>query len=409
MTRSSARHAPRTLTALTVALGLAACGSPSKDPPDAAVSVAYPAPHTPLPRVVSGQGPVMTAPTIVPLTFAGDPLADTIAAFVAGIAGSDYWPQATAQYGVGLLSSTPPISMSVMPAAMWTDGDVQAWLTSALSNTPAIPRPDPNKIYAIFLPDGTTVTTTSGTSCQSFGAYHDDFALQAGTFVTYVVVPRCPAPVPSVSDADEMTASASHEIIEAATDPLPRDHPAFSQADSSGRAWELASGGEVGDLCAGFPGVWVRPPGVGALVQRVWSNDAAEKSHDPCEPMGLSPYFNAAPILPDTVNVSDAFGSNVTTKGVRIPTGQTKSIELDLFSDAPTTGPWALTVFDATSVLGGGQPVLSFTLDHDHGQNGDKVQLSITAIAPAPSGTAPFWIQNDLNHKTTYWIGVVAN
>jgi hypothetical protein len=155
--------------------------------------------------------------------------------------------------------------------------------------------------------------------------------------------------------------------------------------------------------------VWIRPPGIDNLVQRVWSNRAAAASHDPCQPSGLSPYFNSAPVVTDTVSVTDPSGATFQTKGVTIPVGQTKTIELDLYSDAPTAGPWTLIALDVTSALFGGSPVLALSLDKNQGRNGDKRELTIRALRKAPRGAAAFWIQNDLAAAGTVWIGVVGN
>lgn len=57
----------------------------------------------------------------------------------------------------------------------------------------------------------------------------------------------------------------------------------------------------------------------------------------------------------------------------------------------------------------GGSPALSFALDETEGQNGDKLALTITALAKSPVGAAPFWIQNALGGKTSAWLGLVGN
>ena len=143
-------------------------------------------------------------------------------------------------------------------------------------------------------------------------------------------------------------------------------------------------------------------------MQRVWSNKAAAAGHDPCQPQGASPYFNSAPVLGDKIPVVGSPLGSFTTKGVKIPVGTSKTIELDLYSDAPTSGPWKISVMDA-SVFFGGSPSLSFTLDKTEGKNGDKVNLTIKALAKSSLGASPFWIQNDLGGVSTVWIGLVGN
>ena len=407
----SASSRPLTLGLLVLGLvGAPGCGSGgSPSPGDRFVGVAtpeYPAPHPPLPQVVSLRGPVVAAPNLVAITFQGDPLGAGIASFVSQLAASKYWTQATAEYGAGLLSASPPLQLSEQPPATLTDTEVQAWLASKVMSLPGFPQPGLGTIYALFYPDTTTITTGTGMACRDFGGYHSDFELPTGEFVTYLVIPRCPAP--SVGALDSLTAATSHEMVEIATDPLPQDRPAWGRLDADHRSWEL-QGGEIGDVCAGLPGAWVRPPGVDNLVQRVWSNKAAAADRDPCEPMGVTPYFNSAPVLVDTVLVTDALGNTFATLGASIAVGQKKTIELDLFSDAPTSGPWTVSAIDATSAFGGGDPVLSFSFDRNRGRNGDKLHLTITAMNQMSNRTAPFWIQNDLGGAKTIWMGVVAN
>jgi hypothetical protein len=240
--------------------------------------------------------------------------------------------------------------------------------------------------------------------------YHSEYAFSPTVNVSYTVVGRCPPPVKGVSALDEVTAEASHEIIESATDPFPESAPAWALVDADHRAWALVGGGgEIGDLCAGFPDAFYRPAGIDNLVQRVWSNAAASASHDPCEPDGISPYFNSAPVLNDTVEVVGSPLGSFPTKGVHIPVGLSKTIELDLYSDGPTSGTWKVSVLDLTSMFYGGPPALSFALDKTTGQNGDTIQLTITALAKSGVGASPFWIQNDLGNKSTVWLGLVGN
>ncbi len=370
----------------------------------------YPAPHPPMPQAVTHDGPVMKSPKVVGITFQGDTLQAQEDTFVTQIvAATSYWSGATAEYGVGPLHAAAPQHIAAAAPATLADSDVQTWLTTQINAGGGFPQPDANTIYVIFYPSTTTVTMDDGSLCNDFEGYHGDYAITPGQLVTYAVVGQCPPPVSGLAEIDEITAEASHEIIEAATDPLPFDQPAYSDVDPDHVAFALLGGGaEIGDLCAPFPDSFYTPTGLTSLVQRVWSNEAAAASHDPCQPQGASPYFNSAPVLTDTIPVSGLpFGSS-TTKGVKIPVGTSKTIELDLYSDAPTSGPWKVSVLDASTFFGG-SPSLSFSLDKTTGKNGDKIQLTIKALAKSSLGVSPFWIQNDLGQVSTVWIGLVGN
>jgi len=406
--------------ALTVLLAVAACSSSSSSSDTSPASdggstandaaSAFPAAHTALPLVVNEGGPVMTVPKFVAITFPGDTLATSIADFSSKIGAGSYWSSVVSEYGVGPGTSTA-VQMTTSPAATLTDDDIQAFLKAQIGTT--LPEPDVNTLYALYYPQGVTVTMQGGTSCQAFGAYHGDIALPGGKFAAYAVLPRCPSPFPGVTVLDQLTGATSHEYVEAATDPIANEKPAWGNADVNGGGWALAGGGaEVGDMCAELGDVFFRPADVGYLVQRTWSNAAATAGHDPCVPSTALPYFNAAPVLPDTVKLDIGTGHQQQLSVVHIAVGQSQTIELDLFSDGPTAAPWVVSALDFSSALSGGAPELAFKFDKNSGQNGDKLNLTITALAKDPKGFAAFFIQSqsaDASATTTYWVALVQN
>ena len=374
---------------------------------DADAGIAYPAPHSPMPQAVNSGGSVIAKPKLVAISFQGDTLQPDIDKFASDLVSSpNYWKGAVSEYGVGAMTQVAYHSTDT-PAATLSDGDVQTWLTDKIKNDATFPKPDASTIYTLFYPKGTNVTNFGGTTCQEFQGYHDSFPLDASTNVIYAIVGRCPPPVSTITDADEMTAEASHEVVEAATDPLPSSKPAYITVDANSHAWELLAGGEIGDLCGAYPNVFYVPTGFDHLMQRVWSNANAAAGHDPCQPDAPAPYFNSAPVMSDTIHIRVG-GLTVTTQGVKLAVGAETTIELDLYSDGPTSGPWTVSVLDITSAFFGGQPALQFTLDRTTGQNGDKLNLTIKYLR-AVVGGAPFWIQNDLGKAQTFWLGAVNN
>ena len=99
-----------------------------------------------------------------------------------------------------------------------------------------------------------------------------------------------------------------------------------------------------------------------------------------------------------------------TTKGVSIPVGQKKTIALWLYSDGPTPGPWTVTAVDAPYY---GIPAtthnLSFAFDRTQGQNGDRIELTITANDyDATLGGAAFMLTSTLGPRSNTWFGVVG-
>jgi hypothetical protein len=99
--------------------------------------------------------------------------------------------------------------------------------------------------------------------------------------------------------------TASHEILEAATDALPTTNPAYALPSSSSSPWVLL-GGEVGDLCE-LP---TRPYREGGFVaQRIYSNwYARTNALDPCVPADPSRPFYLAQPSPDQIQTVPAGG-----------------------------------------------------------------------------------------------------
>ncbi len=359
-----------------------------------------------MPQAINSGGSVIASPKLVAISFQGDPLQPDVDTFAQQIvSGTNYWNGAVAEYGVGAITETVYHAQEAAPSGTIGDTDVQAWITNKIQTDATFPQPDASTIYAVFYPTGTVITNGFEQSCNQFQGYHGSYPLSASVNVIYAVVPRCPAPpVAGVTDTDQMTGEASHEVVEAATDPLPALKAAYATVDDNSHAWEIF-GGEIGDLCAGFPDSFYTPPGFDHLMQRVWSNANAAASHDPCEPMGTSPYFNAAAVVSDMITVQVG-GKNVKTLGVRLSAGNATTIPVDCYSDAPTSGPWKLSTFDVEKDFYGAAATLDLSFDQTSCQNGDVVNLTITLIR-ANVGGAPFWIESDLGNASTVWLGSV--
>ena len=401
----------RTWPALALAL-VTACGdNKSAATPDAADSVdATPdsgpfttAPHDTAPTVLSVGGPVMTAPKIVPIFFMGDSTMQTqVEPFLQALVGSSYWQTTTSEYGVGDLAIQPTIVTTDTPPT--TDDMLKAWIATNLDGTHAgWPAPDANTLYTVFLPDGVSLSTPFGNSCSAFGGYHDEGMAGTAKF-SYALMPRCS------SDLDSLSVVTSHELIEAVTDPLPFTAGAYQVTDADHLVWSYTPGGEVGDMCEYVASAAQRLVGNYA-VQRTWSNASAAAGHDPCVPVMPGPYMSASPVLPDTgmIDLDDGTGPHP-TKAIQIPVGSSKTIEVDLFSDAQAND-WTVKAVDA-SQLTGGSGELSFTWDTTPatGHNGNKRMLTITHTAMGMGGGSEFVLSSRVNnHSVSLWWGMVAN
>lgn len=364
--------------------------------------------HPAPPQIQSYGGPVMAKPNVVPVFFSGDDAMQMkVEAFLADVAGSAYWTEATSEYGVGALSVSKSIVSTDTPP---TTGDaVDTWLASMLDGThPEWPAPTNDTIYDIYLPDNVVINVNPwGPSCKSFGGYHYQTNLKSGQAVIYAIIPRCKTFGP-FTGADVITNTTSHELIEAATDPQDLTNPAYAIPDADHYVWALMPLSEVGDMCAYEPQSYAQILGT-HYVQRTWSNKAAAAGHDPCVPALTAPYFNSVPVLTDNVTIDfGGMGGQAQTQGVQIPVGKSKTIEVDLFSDAPT-GSWTVQAEDANA-LNGGSPDLTFSWDKQTGNNGDKLMLTITRVKNGPYNGSEFLIWSEKSQtNANLWFGFVSN
>jgi hypothetical protein len=392
-------------------------------------STNYPAPHAPMPQLVNAaKGPVLTTPKIEYVFYPNYTNEAALQQFATDLAASTYWATTTSEYGVGAITYSGTIDLTDTPPTTISQTDLQTWVSTELQNG-AFGTPDPQTIYTIIFPKGTTITQPNpvspllGTvnSCTAFLGYHDNTTAQIGdggtpTPFAYAIIPTC-------SGLSSVTETLSHEWIEAATDPLLTTSGTFTLTGGASAAfygpdqdhlvWALLGGGEAGDLCEPEGTLTgITPTDVKRLVQRTWSNAAAAGSHDPCVPGISGAFFDSAPVLDETVSFTSALTGTVTTKGVTIAQGASRTIEVDLFSDGDTGGPWTVSAYDVMSTYYGAYgltPTMTFDWDRTSGVNGEKLHLTITVTAPSPVGDAhAFMIKSQLGPRITEWPGLVV-
>jgi hypothetical protein len=371
--------------------------------------------HYPMPTVVDFDGPILATPVFTAVTFPGYDLTSEAQQFVATVGTTGYWTSVVSEYGVGAAMATAPIVLTEQPPGSIDDTGVQTWLAGKLDGSianAAFGTPTDESVYVVFYPTGTSVTLQGLSSCVEggFGGYHNSVQLTSGPWaglnVAYAVVPECSF---EGTTAEQLTESASHELIEASTDPLPEtNNPAYAQTDENDIVWEvLLGGGEVADMCAQNPTADFLPAGFANPVQRSWSNAAALAGHDPCQPSepGVS-YFNAIPRLNAMVTLSYQ-GQSIPTEGLRIPLQGKQTVEVDLFSDGPTED-WTVSASDLADIIGGG-PYLDFSWDKSSGNNGTTLHLTITVLAAGPYGGEPFEVVSEnAGGGASFWLGYVA-
>jgi hypothetical protein len=129
---------------------------------------------------------------------------------------------------------------------------------------------NPNTIYVVFFPPGTTINDGTGNSCASFCAYHG--AGGQNSDIIYAVIPDMgPGSACNMGCSDACTTddvgvtvgSVSHELAEAITDPVNGWYNPTSR-----------NGSEIGDICASTSPMQTDTgivPGTSIKAQYEWS------------------------------------------------------------------------------------------------------------------------------------------
>ena len=357
---------------------------PTEQPTEEPTTEPEPTPVKPpivFPQVLSRGGPVIAKPKVVPIVFSNDPLAADITAFTKKMAGAAYWSGTATEYAVGAITAGETIVVTEAPPANTTSTEIETWLVSKLTGTnPAFGAPDPNTLYAIFYPSGTTITfeeaeESYGQSCEGYGGYHYEVNA-GGTTVGFAVHPRC-------GDLSELTVTASHEYFEWATDPFPVTKPAYNRLDDAHWAWQAVMIGELSDLCTFLDRDYITPPEVGNVVQRHWSNKLAKAGGFPCAPLKKVPYWQAIPDTPDDAIVPDyggGYNKTIRTKAIRVKPGGTATVDVTMYSDEAAGVNVPLRVMSFNEFYG--QPSQSgytYKLSSTRAKTGDTLQLTVEA------------------------------
>ncbi len=381
------------------------------------------APHAPLPAMAYDDGGVLTAPQIVTFTFPETPSAAALQAFGAGVVQSPWFAQVTADYcegeggacivpgpaGVSIsldAGAAPVFSDPIGATGVPTSGvDLPKFVNDQIGAAIAagiLPGVSANAVYTFYFPPTSTVQWVDGdggvleTSCTSFGGYHWTGQYTDGTPIVHAVVVDC-GDGTAADDLDWYTTAASHELIEATTDPYPSTGwyvDLESNAAWRDYPWSLTGGyfGETGDNCTDMSGtgldVWTLDGG--AQVQRIWSTSQAALGHNPCIPVPAGEAYYQA---------STDMAVYVAKPGVPF------TIDVSVFSDAPR-GSWRLDARDWTYNLAvdpnqvksylqldfqGGVVNDAGTSDYLCANNGTSAKVTATLLAdPATDGNLSY-------------------
>jgi hypothetical protein len=390
-------------------------GEPDAGPADAGIYVydgGYPAPFPTPPQVIFGGGPVLTAPKFVPIFFSNDDPTQVAAIldFDNRVGATHYWATAMSEYGVGAGMATAPVYLEDVATGTLTDGSIQGWLASMIA-AGKLPAPDENTLYIIHYPEWMVITTGGERSCRAFGGYHSNFT-DGNKDIIYAVLPRCTDPNSPQNTLNTETGAESHEMAEASTDPQPMTNPAYYAVDNAHIEWQLSIGGvsEVGDMCAQAPGAFTTFTELPYQVQRTWSNASITAGHDPCVPeLPGEVFVNAVPEMNDAIGVNIGRGPRALANGIGLDPGDSKTVSVDLYSEADAGGPWNIRVQDLGPITGG-QASFSYALDRSTGVNGDKANLTVSLSAQSASGSQDiFQIVSSRGNITIVTYGIAGH
>lgn len=403
------------------ALGPLGCGNNSTDqppstmmPPTVGTPTTMPTPYTPAyppqaPQVQAGTGGVLSAPRVIPMFFSGDKFQTQLNTFIqAYVTTSASW-QLLKEYGVGTGTVTPPVVLTQNLAASITDAEVQSFIAARIQDGTITV--DAQSLVTIFYPATTTITNSGSVSCRDFAGYHGSAILANGNRLAYAVIPRC-----GLEPVSALTFAVSHELVEAATDPVLTANNDLADPYS---LWTLNFGGvEIGDMCQNLADPAYSEKNVG-VVARVWSNAAAAAYNNPCVPAAPGPGFFSIPVHSQlqTVQLNNKLRS---IEQIPVSAGQSVTVDVRMLSTTTPSPTWSVTPLEVPLPGTGGTnaPALNFSWveapgkQSATGQNGQTLHLKITANAAGPLGYTSFRLQSigpttAGGQTETDWVGFV--
>jgi hypothetical protein len=321
-----------------------------------------------LPRIEYRGGPFLRNPKIVTITFTNDDpkWVTRLEQFGAVITRSAWWREVTAGYCakpghcIGNGSASAPVQLDEVLPTELRDTDIDALLLrmAKIGRLGAI---DDNTLLLVYLPAGVTLADATTRYCAGRArALHRSLEIDSAR-IPFAILPRC-------GDEAELTGSASHEILEATTNPFPAER-GFAFVMGSAQSGFTAAGVEPVDPCGliTMDGHWTTDSGF--VMHRAWSNAAAAQAHDPCVPSRADlPYVMLVPREP----------------AVRLAhEGETVTIELDA-STAGAAKTWAVSAFDLSGYQDHAQYV-DVSLDKSTITSGESVRLTIASRKTNPS------------------------
>jgi len=254
--------------------------------------------------------------------------------FTGSLVSSNYFDKAS-QYGVGTATFTGSDEASILCPPPIVAGvtdffAISAWMECMTAPGPdpiirpvltGIPAPDDNTVYAVYVPTGTQINDVAISSCGSFGAYHFFGTIPVWHIIftplpvpillpqefAYTVVPADCVNPGGPPTLDGISNAGSHELIEAATDPIILS----GWIDNSKAIFngDILKEGEAADICEGGGDVPTNPVRLtnGLLVSPYWSN-----ADNACVPITHTITLGETGLPPGVPHEATFDGNNVT-------------------------------------------------------------------------------------------------
>ena len=206
-----------------------------------------------------------------------------------------------------------------------------------------------------------------------------------------------------------------HELAESSTDPFVQSNTAYGDADNNHIIWDIATGGEVSDMCDDNADTNFTPEGAKYMIQRSWSERRGEGGEEPLRPpTRRRTRTSTASPSSTTVSRSATTARRSRPRARRSPSGPTGTVEVQLYSEAPTKGPWTVTAWDYNDYNGFGAKNINVTFMETGtstatGSNGDTLHLVVKVNSYDSSlGGAGFVLESDLGTQDNLWFAAIG-
>jgi hypothetical protein len=211
------------------------------------------------------------------------------------------------------------VDIADLPGALNADGNINEQaipdLLQARIDSGDLASPDANRLYMVFLPPGSRVVFSDGSLSGGDGGYHGSFAGHAADGSPLQV--RFAVMIYPSNDSDQMaaeTATVTHELAEAATDPDPGNQILGDGPDADWGWGDTTLKGEIADIAQSIGPVNV-------VLNGYWVATVADQNDNVIAPADLSAVgqsFSAFAGQPFSGTVATASDPTLLTQGANL-------------------------------------------------------------------------------------------